>query len=147
MAQTGTLWVRILTPQQTYSVTEDLLWIAQPGELYWVALEEGGWLLVVWEGDTKEWSVWIRDQGVERLRLDRPAPPDAGQLWLVIFQPVQAYFLDMRPAWTATPGEWYQVLTRESGWVLGRWEGDPPDFVVWIQEGPQSEFATIDAPH
>ena len=139
----------MLTPQQTFSVTDDPLWIAQVGELYWIELEEGGWLLVVWEGDTRAWSVWIRDQGVQRMTLDQPAPPETGQLWLVVFQPVQALFEDGSPAWIAGAGgpEWYQVLGRESGWVLGRSEDDPSAVPVWIPEGPQSEFATLDAPH
>jgi uncharacterized repeat protein (TIGR01451 family) len=143
----GTQWVRILVPQQVFSVTDDPLWIAQNDELYWIAREESGWLLVVWEFDSKAWSVWIRDQGVMRLTLDRPAPPDAGDIWLVVFQPVQAYFTDMRPAWIALPGEWYFVILIESGWALGRYETDPPNFVVWIQEGPQVEYTTFDAPH
>ena len=143
----GTVWVRILTPQQTYSVTDDLLWIAQVGELYWVFLEQDGWLLVVWEGDTRAWSVWIRDTNVQRLTLDRPAPPEAGQLWVVVFQQTQAYFENGADAWIAGGGEWYQVFRRESGWVLARWEGDPPSVLVWIEEGPHLEFATLDAPH
>jgi len=143
----GTQWVQILVPQQVYSITDDPLWIAQNDELYWIAREEPGWLLVVWEYDSKAWSVWIRDQGVMRLTLDRPAPPDAGDIWLVVFNPVPAYFVDMSPAWSAMPGEWYFVVTMESGWALGRYETDPPNFVVWIQEGPQIEYTTFDAPH
>ena len=69
----------------------ELLWTAQPGELYWVELEQPGWLLVVWEGDSKAWSVWIADDGrVQRMTLNRPAPPAAGDLWLVAFGSVQA---------------------------------------------------------
>ncbi len=144
---TGTVWARILSPMQTYSTTDDPLWIAQPGELYWVMRQEGGWILGVWEGDTRAWAVWFRADGVDLLTLDRVPPPEAGQLWLVIFQPVQTYSLTMTPLWVAMPGEWYQVLLREGGWVLGRWEGDPPELAVWMPEGPQMEFATFDLPH
>lgn len=143
----GTLWVRIVSPQQVYSVDDDPLWIAQNDELYWVALEEGGWLLVVWEGDSKAWSVWIRDQGVVRLTLDRPAPPDAGDLWMVAFGPAQTYFEDMSPAWVTTAGEWYFVILQEAGWALVRYELDPPNIVVWIQEGTGVEYTTFDSPH
>jgi Domain of unknown function DUF11 len=143
----GTTWVRIVSPQQVYSVDDDPLWIAQNDELYWVAREEAGWLLVVWEGDSKAWSVWIRDQGVVRLTLDRPAPPDAGDVWLVAFGRVQTYFEDMSPAWITSAGEWYFVILREGGWALVRYETDPPNIVVWIQEGPGVEYTTFDAPH
>jgi hypothetical protein len=109
--------------------------------------QETGWILGVWEGDTRAWAVWMRTDGLELVNLERPAPPESGQLWLVIFAPVQTYSVDMSPLWVAMPGEWYQVLQREAGWALGRWEGDPPEFAVWIQEGPHLEFTTFDLPH
>ena len=109
--------------------------------------QDGGWILGVWEGDTRAWAVWMRADAVELINLERPAPPEAGQLWAVIFAPVQTYSTTMAPLWLAMPGEWYQVLQREGGWMLGRWEGDPPEFAVWIQEGPYLEFATFDLPH
>ena len=144
----GTLWVQILAPTQVYSVTDDLLWTAQPGELYWVELEQPGWLLVVWEGDSKAWSVWIADDGrVQRMTLNRPAPPDAGDLWLVAFGSVQSYFEDMSPAWSTSAGEWYFVIARDAGWALVRYETDPPNIVVWIQEQPGVEYTFFDAPH
>jgi hypothetical protein len=147
-ATAGTLWVQILQPTQVYSVTDDPLWIATPGELYWVSMETPGWLLVVWEGDSKAWSVWIADDGrVQRQTLNRAAPPDAGDLWLVAFGSVPAYLEDMSLAWFTTPGEWYFVLLRESGWALARYETDPPNFVVWIEEQPGVEYTFFDAPH
>jgi uncharacterized repeat protein (TIGR01451 family) len=142
-----TLWARVITPTQTYSSTDDPLWIAQPGELYWVMEQQEGWILGVWEGDTRAWAVWMRSDAVELVNLERPAPPEAGQLWFVVFSPTQTYSASMEPLWVAMPGEWYQVLQREGGWALGRWEGDPPEFAVWVQEGPNLEFATFDLPH
>jgi hypothetical protein len=74
-----------------------------------------------------------------------PAAPPAqpGQLWLVMFQPTQTYSLAMDPLWETTPGEWYVVLLTEDGWVLARWEGDPPEWVVWIEEGPAFAYALV----
>jgi hypothetical protein len=144
----GTPWVRILAPAQASSVDDDPLWVAQPGELYWVMERESGWLLGVWEGDTTAWAVWLRDDtSVQALSLDRPIPLASGQLWLVAFAPVQTYSMSMAPMWLTSPGEWYQVMRRESGWALGRWEGDPPGSTVWIPTERAVEFATMDAPH
>ena len=43
-----------------YSVTDDVLWTAAPGEWYRVVLQEGGWALTVWEGDPPDMTVWIQ---------------------------------------------------------------------------------------
>jgi hypothetical protein len=70
-------------------------------------------------------------------------PLQSGQLWLVIFRPIQTYSLAMDPLWTATPGEWYVVLAREDGWALAQWEGDQPEWVEWIEEGPAFDYTVI----
>jgi hypothetical protein len=67
-----------------------------------------------------------------------PAPPPAstpapaGQLWLQIVAPTDAFSVDMTLLWTARPGEWYVVVREEEGWALAIWEGDTPDWSVWI---------------
>jgi len=53
------LWLVVLAPTQTYSVTDEPLWEAQAGEWYRVLGQENGWALAVWEGDPPESSVWI----------------------------------------------------------------------------------------
>jgi photosystem II stability/assembly factor-like uncharacterized protein len=52
-------WLRVVSPTQVFSVTDDPLWIAQPGESYRVRREEAGWALAVREDSGPEWSVWI----------------------------------------------------------------------------------------
>jgi len=138
------IWARILFPVQAYSTSDAPLWIAQPGEFYWVMRQEGSWILAVWEGDTCVWAVWIRADGVELITLNRRPPPDARALWVLIFGEVRTYSLTLAPLWVALPGEWYEVIRREDGWTLGRWEGDPPNLAVWIPEGPHLDFATFD---
>jgi len=38
----------------------------------------------------------------------------------------------MEPAWMALSGEWYRVLTQEDNWALAYWEGDSPEYAIWI---------------
>ena len=68
-----------------------------------------------------------------------PAPPaDASRsdLWLVVLGQVQRFSPDMEPLSVATSGQWYRILRIEDGWMLGVWEFDPPDSLVWIELGP-----------
>jgi hypothetical protein len=131
-APQGALWLRVMQPTQAYSVTMDPLWIAQPGEWYFVVRQEAGWALAVWEGDTADWSVWIQmDARVEVTIADRPIPQLP--LWLAVVSPTQVYSITMDPLWTAMPGERYRVREQEEGWALVIWEGDPPDMQEWIQ--------------
>ena len=39
------------------------------------------------------------------------------------------------------------VILQDAGWALTRYEFDPPNIVVWIQEGTGVEYTTFDAPH
>jgi photosystem II stability/assembly factor-like uncharacterized protein len=52
-------WLRVESPTQVYSVTDDPLWIAQPGESYRIRRREGDWVLAVREDSGPYWSVWI----------------------------------------------------------------------------------------
>jgi hypothetical protein len=52
-------WAAIVAPTPAYSSTDDVLWIADTGERYWVLLEESGWMLASWEFDPPEIAVWI----------------------------------------------------------------------------------------
>jgi hypothetical protein len=107
------------------------LWLAQPGEWYYVVAEEAGWALGIWEGDTAEEPVWIQiDTRAELQMADRPIPRP--QLWLVVFAPTQTYSVTNDPLWVALPGEWYRVVRQETGWALAIWELDPPEWSVWI---------------
>ena len=75
-----------------------------------------------------------------------PSPPQAlpapltdersPDLWLVVLNQAQTFSPDMEPAAVATSGQWYRVLRMEDDWVLGVWEFDPPDSLVWIPLGP-----------
>ena len=53
--------------------------------------------------------------------------------WLVVYAPTPAYSITDELLWTAAPGEWYRVLMQEGGWALAFWEGDPPEWSVWIE--------------
>ena len=53
-------WLVVFADTPAYSVTDDVLWTAAPGEWYRVVLQEGGWALTVWEGDPPDMTVWIQ---------------------------------------------------------------------------------------
>lgn len=63
-------WLVAHNPTQAYSITDDALWVAQPGEWYRLIKEEGGWALAVWEFDDPYWAIWIRLD--ERVALTTP---------------------------------------------------------------------------
>jgi plastocyanin len=52
------LWLSILEGTPAYSMTDDLLWTASPGEWYRVLDQDGGWALTVWEFDPPSLTVW-----------------------------------------------------------------------------------------
>lgn len=68
------------------------------------------------------------------------APPE---IWLVVFAAVDVLSVSDEPLWTAEPGEWYAVYIQIDGWVLGRWESDPPEWLVWIALGPNVGLSTV----
>jgi hypothetical protein len=57
------LWLVVFAPTQTYSITDEPLWTAEPGEWYRVLEQDEGWALAVWEHDPPEWTVWIEIDG------------------------------------------------------------------------------------
>jgi hypothetical protein len=65
----GDLWAQILAPTEAYTPTDQLAWIAQPGEWYRVLTQEGNWVLAHWEGDPPTNAVWIQVDG--RVQLSR----------------------------------------------------------------------------
>ena len=68
-------WLHVLSATQAYSVTMDPLWVAQPGEWYYVVSEEDGWALAVWENDPPDWQEWIQmDTNVELVMANRSIP-------------------------------------------------------------------------
>jgi hypothetical protein len=62
-----------------------------------------------------------------------PPPEPPRELWLVVVGETSAYSTTDQPLWTAAPGEWYRLLAQEGGWALALWEGDPPEWTVWIE--------------
>jgi hypothetical protein len=44
-------------------MTDDVLWIASPGEWYRVLDQDEGWALTVWEFDPPDATVWIELDG------------------------------------------------------------------------------------
>lgn len=40
-------------------MTDEVLWVAAPGEWYWLIQQEGAWVLAAWEFDPPENAVWI----------------------------------------------------------------------------------------
>jgi hypothetical protein len=62
-----------------------------------------------------------------------PAPEPVPEPWLVVFAPTAAYSLTDEVLWIAAPGEWYRVFLQEGGWALALWEGDSPEWAVWVQ--------------
>jgi len=147
-AQTGETWLQVLSPTEAFSVDMDPLWIAQPGEWYFVVRTEGGWSLAIWEGDTSGWSVWIQmDTRVSAMNVDRSDPRISSEVWLVAFQPTEAYSAStMQLAWTVSPGEWYRVLQTDGAWALAVYEADPSN-PVWIPVDARVELGPGDAPH
>lgn len=55
----GQVWLQVLETTPAVSNDGEVLWDAQPGEWYQVVMEEGGWALVIWEGDPPEFTEWI----------------------------------------------------------------------------------------
>jgi hypothetical protein len=70
-------WLVVLAATPVYSISDEPLWIAQPGERYRVVEIESDWALAVAEGDSPDWSVWIHVD--ERVTLTGPRPT-AGSL-------------------------------------------------------------------
>jgi hypothetical protein len=54
-----TVWISILEETPAYSMTDEVLWVAAPGEWYWLIQQEGAWVLAAWEFDPPENAVWI----------------------------------------------------------------------------------------
>lgn len=61
------------------------------------------------------------------------AVPPAGSLWLQILAPTPAFSVGGDLLWVASPGEWYYAVSQEGDWALAIWEGDTPEWSVWIQ--------------
>ena len=57
------LWLLVLDPTPAWSLSDELLWVAAPGEWYQIYAEEGGWALAVWEFDLPSNVVWIEVDG------------------------------------------------------------------------------------
>lgn len=57
------LWLSVLEATPAYSMTDDVLWIASPGEWYRVLDQDAGWALAVWELDPPNLTVWIELDG------------------------------------------------------------------------------------
>jgi len=74
------LWARIVFPTQTFSVTDEALWVAEPGERYLVLVQQEDWLLVMWEGDTLGWAVWIPASAVQLETMATGVPAATGRL-------------------------------------------------------------------
>jgi plastocyanin len=57
------LWLSVLEATPAYSMTDDILWIASPGEWYRILDQDAGWALTVWEFDPPDLTVWIELDG------------------------------------------------------------------------------------
>jgi hypothetical protein len=64
------LFLSVMEPTEAYSVTMDPVWVAQPGERYFVREIEAGWALVIWEHDPATWQEWIQLDGRVQLGVD-----------------------------------------------------------------------------
>jgi len=146
-AQAGYPWLQIVSATQAYSTTMDPLWVAQPGENYYVLRTEGDWALAAWEGNSPFWSVWIQlDSKVRQTTLNRQPPTNVGQIWVTIFGPTQTYGMENQPMWEAQAGDWYRVITQDGNWVFAYWENDPPEAAVWIPLDAPVELTSLEAP-
>jgi hypothetical protein len=56
--------------------------------------------------------------------------------WLTMQQPTQVYTPEDQEAWVAQPGEVYQVILEQDGWVLVVREGEPPANLMWMHLDP-----------
>jgi len=143
----GNRWIQILQPTEAQNNEGEVLWIAQPGELYFVVREESGWVLAIYEGDTPFWQEWIPlDNRVQNVVLDRGIPGGIGPLWLVVFAPVDTYYDDGSPAWVANPGEWYYIVDQQGRWVRAFYDGDSPANAVWFSLDYGIDLAVADPP-
>ncbi len=52
-------WLIILDPTEAFSLSGEVLWVAQPGERYRVLGTDGDWVLAVWESEGAQ-AVWFR---------------------------------------------------------------------------------------
>jgi plastocyanin len=57
------LWLQVVFPTPAWSLNDELLWVAAPGEWYRIYAAEGGWSLSVWEFDVPSNVVWIELDG------------------------------------------------------------------------------------
>jgi len=95
----------------------------------------GGYVAVAPLVDPNSTVLSRMDQALTQARgetANRPAPVR----WLTVDAPTQTYWLDDSKAWIAEPGERYDVLQEENGWVFVHYQGDPPDTVVWMNREP-----------
>jgi len=146
-APEGNRWIQILQPTEAQNNEGEILWIAQPSELYFVVREEAGWVLAIYEGDTPFWQEWIPlDSRVQNVILDRGIPGGLQALWLVVFTPVPTYYDDGSPAWVANPGEWYFITDQQGRWVRAFYDGDSPANAVWFSLDSGIDLAVADPP-
>ena len=98
-----------------------------------MATLDGSRALATWEGDPTV-STWIDlDARVQLFVRERRVPAAAPESWILVLGPTQTYSSPSQPRWIAMPGERYRVVSQDSGWVLAIWEGDPPNWPVWLE--------------
>jgi plastocyanin len=57
------LWLLVLSPTAAWTLSDELAWVAAPGEWYRIYAQEAGWSLAVWEFDVPSNVVWIELDG------------------------------------------------------------------------------------
>jgi len=143
----GYPWLQVLSPAQTYSADSAPLWVALPGEMYYVEQTSGDWALAVRDGSSTYWSVWIPlDSSVQVLQLSLPPAATVDELWMLVHQPTDAYGDDGTWLWTAQPDEWYRVITADNQWVQAVWENDSPQNYAWYERSDAVELLVLQGP-
>jgi N-acetylneuraminic acid mutarotase len=100
----------------------------------WAAITDRGAPSPYWEHT----AIWT---GAEMIVFGRRDDPGRYRpYWLEILQPAQVYGVDDAPLWTAQPSERYRVVDIEDGWALAVWEGNTPDWSVWIPLDSRTEL-------
>lgn len=65
------------------------------------------------------------------------------EVWVQILDPTQTFTEAMEPAWMATAGEWYRVMSQDANWVLAHREGESQELAVWIELTPAVALETF----
>jgi hypothetical protein len=68
-------WLTMEQPTQIYTPDDQKAWVAQPGDIFQVILEQDDWMLVLREGDPPSNLMWMHREPWLTLVEGNPLPP------------------------------------------------------------------------